>query len=74
MMKYPCIRYSISSVDKQNANDRLYRSTVRYDITVVDADPDSEIPMKILTHFPMCSFDREYATNNLNHTVMTLYY
>lgn len=74
MMQYPCIRYSIARVDKRNANDKAYMHTVGYDVTVIDADPDSEIPMKILTHFPMCSLDREYASNNLNHNVLTLYY
>ena len=73
-MKYPCIKYSISDKDKINANNRLYRSMNQYTVIVIDKDPDSEIPDKILNHFPMCSFDRFYTADNLNHTVLTLYY
>lgn len=73
-LNYPCIVYSISDVDKDNANDRLYRSINEYIITVIDTDPDSIIPYMILSHFPMCSFDRTYTSDNLNHYTLTLYY
>lgn len=73
-MNHPCIKYSRADVDKDNANNKPYRSTNRYTIIVIDRDPDSEIPDKILNHFPMCSFDRFYTSDNLNHTVLTLYY
>ena len=73
-MKYPCIRYSRSNVDVARANNSIYRNTNRYEITVIDKDPDSDIPDRILRHFEMCSFDRGYVADNLNHFVLTLYY
>lgn len=73
-MKYPCIRYSKATPNIKRANDKIYTNTDRYEVTVIDSDPDSEIPDKILNHFPMCSWDRAYTANNLNHTVLTLYY
>lgn len=73
-MKYPCIRYSKGRPDLKRANDKIYKNTNRYEITVIDYDPDSEIPDKILNHFQMCSWDRAYTSDNLNHTVLTLYY
>ena len=73
-LNYPCIVYSISKIDKRNANDRLYKSMPRYEITVIDKDPDSEIPTMILAHFSMCSFDRNFKSDNLNHSVLTLYF
>ncbi len=73
-MKYPCIRYSLSGVDKHNASDKRYRSTNRYEVVVIETDADSAIPDKILSHFPMCSFDTGYTAGNLHHKVYTLYY
>lgn len=73
-MNYPCIRYSKSNIDTKYADDKIYKNTNRYEITVIDRDPDSKIPDKILQHFPMCRFDRPFTADNLNHTVLTLYY
>lgn len=73
-MEYPCIKYSRSGMDQKHANNQTYKNTNRYEIIVIDEDPDSEIPDRILEHFPMCSFDREYTADNLNHFVLTLYY
>ena len=73
-MNYPCIKYSRSGMDHKRANDRLYLNTDRYEVIVIDKNPDSVFPDMILEYFPMCSFDREYTSNNLNHYVLTLYY
>lgn len=73
-LNYPCIVYSISSVSKQNANDKMYKSVNEYKVVVIDSDPDSEIPNKIIAHFPMCRFDRAYTSDNLNHSALSLYY
>lgn len=74
-MEYPCITYSRHpGADKHNANDKLYMSTDRYDVTVIDRNPSTNIPDKILQHFPMCTSDREYSADNLNHYVFTIYY
>lgn len=73
-MKYPCIRYSKSGINNKRADDRIYTSTNRYEVTVIDSDPDSIIHEKILDEFPMCSFDRSYTSDNLNHKTLTLYY
>ena len=73
-IKYPCIIYSIDGMDINHANDRIYKNKTRYSITVIDDDPDSDIYRTILAHFQMCSFDRSYISENLNHFVLTLYY
>lgn len=73
-LTYPCIVYSMSDIDKDNADDRLYRSMNKYEITVIDLNPDSIIPYMILSQFPMCSFDRSFTSDNLNHFTLTLYY
>lgn len=73
-MSYPAIRYKLSDIDKFAADDKAYRLVNRYEVTYIDTNPDSDMPKKILEHFPMCSFDRWYAADNLNHWVFTLYY
>lgn len=73
-MKYPCIRYSKGVPDVKRANNKIYNHTNKYEVIVIDYDPDSEIPDKILHHFRMCRFDRSYIADNLNHTVLTIYY
>lgn len=73
-MKYPCIKYSLSGIDSRHADDLAYKNDRRYEIIVIDSNPDSEIPDKILTHFKMCSFDRGYPADNLNHFALSLYY
>lgn len=73
-MKYPGIRYSLSGIDHKRANDGIYKNTNRYEVIAIVYDPDSDIVEKMLQRFPMCSFDRFYAADNLNHYVFTIYY
>lgn len=72
-MKYPCIVYELSYADTQFANDLPYIIRKRYKVTVIDKNPDSEIPDKI-ARLPMCVFDRTYMTDNLNHFAFNLYF
>lgn len=72
-MQYPCILYRRNDMDIKRANDRVYSHTTGYMVTVIDANPDSEIPEKLLD-FPMCRFDRHYTSENLNHDTYILYY
>lgn len=73
-LKYPCIVYSLSGVNKQNANDHMYKSINEYEVTVIDPDPESRIHHDILAYFPMCRFDRPFVSENLYHNILTLYY
>ena len=73
-MKYPCIRYSKLAPDLKRADNQIYNNTNKYEVTVIDADPDSDIADKILNNFKMCRIDRYYVADNLNHTVLELFY
>lgn len=73
-IKYPCIKYSLTGVDHKRANDAIYKNTNRYEIIVIDGNPESDIFSKLLTHFKMCKFDRQYVSDNLYHFVLTLHY
>ena len=73
-LKYPCIVYSLSGVSKRNANDAMYTGINQYQVVTIELDPDGDLSSKLLAHFPMCSLDRPYTSNNLNHKSHNLYY
>lgn len=73
-MKYPCIVYKRDGHKSTYAGNLLYHGATRYSITVIDPDPDSETPDKLLRGFPYCSFSAHYAADSLNHDSYTLYY
>lgn len=71
-MKYPCIKYELASGDTQFADNNPYMFRKRYKITVIDPNPDSDLPNKVAM-LPMCVFDRHYTASNLNHDVFNIY-
>lgn len=72
-MNYPAIVYSRNRIANDHANDDVYRQSLSYELTVIDANPDSEIVMKV-SQLPLCRHDRHYKSDNLNHDVFTIYY
>ena len=72
-MKYPCIVYERNSGDFKFADNKLYLHKKRYNITVIDKNPDSIIPDRV-AELPLCKFNRHYKVDNLNHDVYNLYY
>ena len=73
-LKYPCIIYSRSTGDVQHADNRPYIINIRYELTLISKDPDSEYITKIQEHFPTCRLDRHFTSDNLNHETFDLYY
>ena len=71
---YPCIIYSLSTLNIKYADNHIYSHRDRYSVTVVDRDPDSKIYEDVLYGFQYCSFDRPFTSDNLNHKVLTLYF
>lgn len=72
-MNYPCIVYRLARDYVNYADDIRYKEKNRYEVTVIDKNPDSTIPDNI-KKFRYCAFDRTYTADNLNHFVFTLYY
>jgi len=70
--KYPCIIYSIDSMNNEFANNSVYQVDRRYSLTVIDSRHDSPIADKII-RLPTCSFNRSYVSDNLYHTTFTIY-
>lgn len=72
-MQYPAIVYSRDDIENEHANNGVYMQSTAYNVIVIDADPDSEVVTKV-SRLPMCTFDRHYAADNLNHDSFTLYF
>jgi hypothetical protein len=72
-MKYPCIVYNRDEAVTKFADNSPYRYTKRYQVTIIDRDPDSDIPGKVAA-LPQCLFNRFFVADNLNHDVYNLYF
>lgn len=72
-LQYPCIIYSRSSGDTKFANNDPYVVTRRYNIQLIDRNPDSPY-IKDILQLRMCKYDRHYVADNLNHDTFNLYF
>jgi len=72
-LQYPCIVYKRDSVNIDHADNKPYKHKKRYQLTVMDLNPDSIIHEKV-AELPMCSYDRFYTADNLNHDVYNLFF
>lgn len=72
-MQYPCIVYKRDYISTDFAGNKPYSHRKRYQVTVIDPDPDSDIPEKVAA-LPLCSFDRFYTADKLNHDVYNLFF
>ena len=72
-LQYPCIIYKRDFAETKFADDKPYSHTLRYMITIIDPNPDSEIPSKVAA-MRMSLFNRFFVADNLNHDVYSVYF
>lgn len=72
-MNYPCIVYNRDDINTDFADNKPYKNKKRYQVTVIDKDPDSDIPDKVAA-LPLCSYNRHFTADNLNHDVFNLFF
>jgi len=72
-MQYPCIVYERDNASVKHADDMPYNHVQRYQVTLIDQNPDSEVFEK-LKALPLCAFSRHFATSGLNHDVFVIYH
>ena len=72
-IKYPCIVFTRNRIDQTKADNIDYIRRVRYTVTLIGSDPESNIVEKLLD-IPYCSYDRFFTSDGLNHDVFSLYY
>lgn len=73
-MVYPCIVYNKTEKSNKFGNDARYISKQGYRIMLIERDPDSKIADNIEGFFQNCSISQYYTVDNLNHTIVELYY
>jgi len=72
-IQYPCIVYNRELIVPTWAENKPYSLDNRYLVTVIDRDPESEVPDKIAA-LPKCVHDRFFTADNLNHNVFKLFF
>lgn len=72
-MEYPCIVYQRDSANTKFADGSPYSYTQRYQVTLIDRNPDSDI-LRPIALLPLTVYDRGFAANGLNHDVFILYF
>jgi len=72
-MVFPCIMYNLDDEFAAYADNTPYSRISKYQVTVIDRNPDSQIRGKI-ADLPMSSFQRFFVVDGLNHTVYNLYF
>jgi hypothetical protein len=72
-MNYPAIVYNRDYQRVEFADNTPYSRKRRYQITVIDRDPDSAIP-DLVAEMPLTTYVRHYTTEGLNHDIFYTYF
>jgi len=72
-MSYPAIVYNRDYRAVQYADNAVYAKTLRYQVTVIDPNPDSLIPDQV-GDLAMSTFVRHFTADNLNHDIFDVYF
>jgi hypothetical protein len=72
-MQFPCITYTRDGTQTQHADNELYRHFKRYQVTVIDRNPDTDLADKVEA-LRYCSFERSFPSDDLNHYVFSLFF
>jgi hypothetical protein len=70
---YPAIVYNRDLQAVEYADNQPYSRITRYQITVIDQNPDSQIPDKVAA-LPLSRYIRHFTTENLNHDIYDVYF
>ena len=73
-MRYPAIVYSRDDIQNTFANNGVYMQQRAYEITVIDANPDSDIVQQISKRLPSVRYQRHFTSDDLNHDIFQIFY
>lgn len=73
MLRYPCVVYRINKIQSIYADNIPYCMSTQYELTIMTRDPDSSLPKTIL-ELVTARHERSFASDGLNHTIITLFY
>ncbi len=72
-LSYPCVLIDRNRNSIKHANDSNYLKFKNYTITYIYYDVDDPV-VDILTDLPFCELDRHFKSDNLYHSVFTIFY
>lgn len=72
-LQFPCIKYERDGSHAEFADNAPYQHAKRYQVTVIDRNPDSTLPDSV-EKLPYCAFDRAFQAGDLNHWVFNLFF
>ena len=73
-MKYPAIVYERHGGDTTFANNKPYRFTISYDVTIIDKTPNNSLVEKFGKELEGAVYDRHFVVDNLHHDVFLVNY
>lgn len=81
-LHYPCVVYMRDGDSPLYADNRRYRTSWSYKLTIIDPDPVSscinaegtKTIIDAISELPKCSYIRHFVNDNLNHDVFKIYY
>lgn len=71
-LAYPCIIYKEQTYNARRADNLRYFSSIEYQITIIDRDPDTSIHENILDHFEHSRYSNNFRSDNLIHHILTI--
>jgi hypothetical protein len=72
-IQYPAIIYNRDLQQTFFADNSPYYRKTRWQITVIDRDPDSALP-DLVSALPLSRFVRHFTTSGLNHDIYDVYF
>ena len=72
-MQYPAIVYERDTARTQFADNEPHRMTLRYKVTVISRDPDTDFHLKV-AKLPMSTYERHFTVANLHHDVLNVFF
>lgn len=72
-ISYPAIVYERETFDIKHADNFDYRNQDKYQITVMDRNPVSQIPRKV-AGLSLASHNTRFVKDGLYHDIFTLYF
>lgn len=72
VLRYPCIVYVRDQISATHADNSTYQDPIRYQVTLIDPDPDSPF-VKAIKRLPYSEHVRFFTTEGLNHDIFNIY-
>ena len=73
VMKYDAIRYSLSTIKSNYADNKYYSKMICYDGIVISKKNDPDV-VDLILDLPYCSPGKPYVSDNLHHYPFTFYW